>query len=134
MSDRGAKEITPPELVEQVGWTLLMTQPILAPKRVFCKFKTSQLPGPVSSIAIQAGEIYTEVHVLKFENRWTGAVSNIWSNPANWGCGSVPDANTGVFINRGNVIDDKDVIVRSLKINPDAIFTVSPGFTVTITH
>jgi hypothetical protein len=38
---------------------------------------------------------------IKFSNEWTGAVSNVWEDPANWLCGAVPDINTDVLINSG---------------------------------
>jgi hypothetical protein len=34
-------------------------------------------------------------------NNWEGSVSTAWENPANWSCGTVPDANTIVNINPG---------------------------------
>lgn len=35
---------------------------------------------------------------LLTNNLWTGAVDSLWSNAANWSCGSVPTANTDVTI------------------------------------
>ncbi|UAY51123.1 glycosyl hydrolase family 28 protein [Ferruginibacter albus] len=36
--------------------------------------------------------------VIKFAVNWTGAVSTLWEDPANWACGIIPDTNTDVII------------------------------------
>ncbi|MEO6456614.1 MAG: hypothetical protein ABIN97_21240, partial [Ginsengibacter sp.] len=71
---------------------------------------------------------------LSFLATWTGAVSNAWENPGNWGCGIVPDSNTDVIINTGTVTINSNVVCRSLTVNPGVIFTINPGFKLTITH
>jgi FG-GAP-like repeat/IPT/TIG domain len=73
-------------------------------------------------------------YLLKFENVWTGAMSNAWENAANWSCGSVPDANTDVVINNGNVVIGSNVIIRTLRVLAGATVTVNSGYTLTITH
>jgi hypothetical protein len=73
-------------------------------------------------------------YLLKFENVWTGAMSNAWENAANWSCGSVPDANTDVVINNGNVIIGSNVVIRTLRVMAGATVTVNSGYTLTITH
>jgi len=35
---------------------------------------------------------------LRFGNKWTGAQSTSWEEPANWSCASLPDSNTDVVI------------------------------------
>jgi FG-GAP-like repeat/IPT/TIG domain len=81
-----------------------------------------------------AGGANSNVFVLKFSNRWSGAISTDWSNPANWSCGAVPDANTDVVINSGTVVISSNVTIRSLKINPGASLTVAAGFTLTVLY
>ena len=49
------------------------------------------------------GNINSRNFVLKFANSWSGGVSTAWENSANWSCGSVPDANTDVYIDKGKV-------------------------------
>lgn len=71
---------------------------------------------------------------LVFANNWTGSVNNAWENPANWACGSVPDANTDVVINSGSVQVNANTAIRSLIINPGASVTVAPGVTFTVLH
>lgn len=82
----------------------------------------------------QAGNAYSYIYTLKFENNWTGAVSSTWENPANWSCGSTPSNNTDVIINTGNAVISSNVTIRSLTVAAGASVTVTPGFTLTITH
>jgi trimeric autotransporter adhesin len=68
-------------------------------------------------------------------NNWTGAVSTAWENPGNWSCGVVADATTDVVINSGTVIvNSNTAICRTLTLSPGVIFTVNPGFKITIVH
>jgi len=69
-----------------------------------------------------------------FRNEWTGAVDQAWENPANWSCGSAPNANTDVVVKTGTILINSNVTVRSLTVQPGASITVAPGFTLTITH
>ena len=50
-----------------------------------------------------------------------------WENPANWSCGKLPDENTDVIITSGNIVLNTDVTIRSLKLSPQASFTVNSG-------
>jgi hypothetical protein len=45
----------------------------------------------------------SDVNTLKITALWTGAANKDWENPGNWGCGTVPDANTDVYIYNGKV-------------------------------
>jgi Leucine-rich repeat (LRR) protein len=74
------------------------------------------------------------VYTLQFADTWTGAVDSSWEKPANWSCGSVPDANTDVIINNGTIVLNSNTTVRSLLVNPDASFTIAPGFNLIVTH
>ncbi|MBC7938079.1 MAG: hypothetical protein H7Y86_22240 [Rhizobacter sp.] len=78
----------------------------------------------------QVGTAYS----LKFENKWTGAVSNAFENPGNWSCGGVPDGNTDMIINSGNVSVGATSICRTLTLRQGVIFTVAPGVSFTVTH
>jgi hypothetical protein len=71
---------------------------------------------------------------LKFSTTWNGLADNTWENPANWSCGSVPDANTDVYINSGTTILNSNAIIRNINLGSGVNFTVNPGFTFTITH
>lgn len=75
-----------------------------------------------------------DIFALRFVNRWTGAVSNAWENPANWSCGLLPDGNTDVIINSGSVLLSSNGICRTLFVNTGASFTIAPGFVLTVTH
>lgn len=75
---------------------------------------------------------YSRQTVIKFSNTWTGAVSNVWENPANWSCGIVPDANTDVVIPSGTVIVGTNIVIRSLTLGNGATYTITPPNTVTI--
>lgn len=78
----------------------------------------------------------SEVNYLSvlFSNTWTGKINNLWSNPGNWSCGTVPDANTNVAINSGTVVVNVNANARSMYINPGVNFTVSPGINLQISH
>ncbi len=70
---------------------------------------------------------------IKVANEFTNADGNTWENPANWSCGRLPDANTNVIIN-GNATLNSNSSCRTLRVNPGATFTISPGYNLTITH
>ena len=76
----------------------------------------------------------TAASILKFENTWTGAISNNWDNPGNWSCLALPDANTDVIISSGNVLLNISTTIRSLTINSGATVTVIGGNILTVTH
>jgi hypothetical protein len=72
---------------------------------------------------------------IQFINTWTGADNtSVWEDPNNWSCSSVPDNNTDVVINNGNVVLSSNVSVRSLTVSPNANFTVASGYNITISH
>ncbi len=77
---------------------------------------------------------YSEKFTIGFSNTWTGAVNNVWENPANWSCGTVPDSNTDVKILSGTIVISSNAVIRSLQINPTVVFTVNTGYNLTITH
>jgi len=77
---------------------------------------------------------YSNAYELKFKNDWVGTASSSWEDPNNWGCGLLPDANTDVIINSGNVVINSNVICRSLTVASGVTVTVNSGFTITITH
>ena len=68
---------------------------------------TLTLTAPATSLygykyrCVINGNTYSNSFVLKFANNWAGGVSTAWETPANWSCGSVPDANTDVYIDKG---------------------------------
>lgn len=76
---------------------------------------------------------YSTVYIIQFKNNWNGTVSTAWENPVNWDCGTLPDANTDVIIDKdGEVIISSNVSIKSLTLKPGVIFTVQPGYTLTI--
>jgi RHS repeat-associated protein len=81
------------------------------------------------------GTLQSQIFLLKFAMSWEGGTSNAWENPANWNCGSLPDANTDVIVN-GNKANypqvNSNVTVRTLKMNPGASVNVNSGFTLTV--
>ena len=80
------------------------------------------------------GSTTGKVSVLRFVNQWTGAANSLWENPANWSCGTVPDNNTDVIISSGPVTVSSNVLIRSLRIDPDVNLTVNNGYTFIITN
>lgn len=65
---------------------------------------------------------------------WIGMVSTAWENPANWSCGTLPDANTDVIINSGTVVLNSNTSIRSFTIKPGVNFTVTPGNNLIVNH
>ncbi len=77
---------------------------------------------------------FSTVTTLKFVNVWDGSASNLWNNPANWSCNNVPDANTDVVINTGNVVLNVNGTCRSITLGNPATFTANTGFTLQVTN
>jgi hypothetical protein len=78
---------------------------------------------------------YSIVYTLKFEMTWEGTVSNVWSNPANWSCGILPDAGTDVIINAGKANYPQvniNAIIRSIKLNTGTSASVITGFSLKV--
>ena len=65
---------------------------------------------------------------------WTGAIDSTWENPGNWSTDSLPNSNTAVIINSGNVVLKSNTVIWSLTVNPSARFTVVTGNKLIITH
>lgn len=65
---------------------------------------------------------------------WIGMVSTAWENPANWSCGTLPDANTDVIINSGTVVLNSNTSIRSFTVNPNVSFTITPGHNLIVNH
>ena len=77
---------------------------------------------------------YSSIFTLRFTDYWTGAINSAWENPGNWGCGTLPDANTDVIINSGTAIVNSNATIRSLSLAPSVNLTVHSGFKLTINH
>lgn len=52
---------------------------------------------------------------------------------ANWSSNRLPDGQTDVII-IGTATLNSNASCRTLHINPAAVFTISPGYTLTVTH
>lgn len=68
----------------------------------------------------------------RFTNTWRATTSTVWESTANWTEGLLPDANTDVFINSGNVVIKSNVVIRSLTVAPGASVRVQAGYTLTV--
>jgi hypothetical protein len=68
-------------------------------------------------------------------NNWNGSINTAWENPANWSCGTIPDANTIVNIDAPK---PNYPVVRSmasckvLNVATGASVEIQPGFTLNI--
>jgi photosystem II stability/assembly factor-like uncharacterized protein len=82
----------------------------------------------------KVGYFYSRNFSFRFYAKWTGAVDENWENGANWSCGVVPDLNTDVIIESGNVILNTTTTIRSLQVNPLAILNIAPNVTLDILH
>lgn len=85
-------------------------------------------------ISDTAGMQISDTSYLIFEAVWTGSVSNSWSDPANWNCGVVPDANTDVIVLSGNPLVSSNTICRSLSVKSPANVQVASGYTLFISN
>jgi len=77
---------------------------------------------------------YSNPVTLTFANTWTGAVNTSWENTGNWNCGTLPDANTDVYINSGTVIVNSSPTIRSIHLKTGVNFTVNSGFKFIVNH
>jgi len=72
-------------------------------------------------------------NTLRYSNTWIGACKTLatsaWENPANWSFNVLPDANTDVIINNGNINVGTNAICRSLTIQAGAHINVVAGVT-----
>ncbi len=71
---------------------------------------------------------------LKFIAIWTGNFNNQWENPLNWKCQQLPDLNTDVIINNGNIIINANTQVRSITVAAGSGVTVRPGIVLAVTN
>jgi lysophospholipase L1-like esterase len=81
------------------------------------------------------GNTFSNIFLVKIGTGWEGTANAVWENPANWSCGSLPDANTDVIINSGKPnypSVNSNTTVRSLKLNTGATVNVSSGVLLTI--
>ena len=75
---------------------------------------------------------FSTVRTIKFVNTWKGTASNLWSNPANWSCNALPDANTDVIVNIGTPVLNVNGVCRSISVSAGASFTANAGFTLQV--
>jgi RHS repeat-associated protein len=81
------------------------------------------------------GSIYSDIFLLKFGMTWQGTVSNVWENPVNWSCNSLPDVNTDVTIDAGKLNYPQVNVntgVRTIRVNTGGTLTVKTGATLTV--
>ncbi len=87
-------------------------------------------------IALQVNTSIT--NTIQFSNTWIGtstsAAKSAWENPANWSRNVLPDANTNVIINSGNITIGTNAICKSISVNPGAHVTVKSGYTLVVTN
>jgi hypothetical protein len=76
---------------------------------------------------------YSPEYTLKFTFTWKGDISNIWENPLNWNCNTVPDEHTDVILSPAKpVILNSNAKVRTLTIPDGSHITVNPGYTLEV--
>jgi murein DD-endopeptidase MepM/ murein hydrolase activator NlpD len=82
------------------------------------------------------GASFSNTIGLKFASYWKGAVSKAWEDPANWGCGNIPDANTDVVIsgNTNTPEVSSNAVCRSVNLNPGTAVTVKTGWKLDVKH
>jgi RHS repeat-associated protein len=81
------------------------------------------------------GSIYSDIFLLKFGMAWQGTISNVWENPANWSCNSLPDIHTDVTIDAGKLNYpqvNSNTGVRTISVKAGASLIVKTGATLTV--
>ena len=77
--------------------------------------------------AISTGATFT----VSTTTNWTGLLSNLWSDPGNWGCGSLPTAQTDVVIPTGTpnnpVVDIPTAVAHDVTIAASAQLSFQLG-------
>ncbi len=79
------------------------------------------------------GEVsYSNEYTLRFSVKWQGTLNNLWHDPANWACQTLPDAFTDVVIEPGAgvfpVVGNAVIaICRKISIRPGATLRVNTG-------
>jgi trimeric autotransporter adhesin len=74
------------------------------------------------------------VYTLKFSSIWIGGSGQAWENASNWSCGSVPDSNTDVIVNKATVLLNSNRTIRSLLLGQGANIVVAAGNNLSIIH
>lgn len=77
---------------------------------------------------------YSITSIIRFVSEWTGLSSNLWDDPSNWSCGSVPDAFTDVIINTGSVVINVNAECNTLYVSPNASFIVNSGVQIIVSQ
>lgn len=88
------------------------------------------------AITNNAAISYSPEYKLKFAATWTGGISTAWENPANWGCGKIPDQFTDVYIKSDSPnypLVNSNASCRSLRVMPGTTLQVTPGFKLDLT-
>ncbi len=86
-------------------------------------------------ITTVSGTVYSYTNDLKFAATWKGTTNSLWNVASNWECGTVPDANTDVYVLTGvpNLPEvNANTAVRTLTIMNGATVTVNNGVQLTI--
>ena len=82
------------------------------------------------AITTNAGLVYSNTFILRYNMRWTGNSNTDWNNIENWGCYTIPDAKTDVTV-PGNKVNypilNSDNSVNSLIMNPASSLRISTG-------
>ncbi|MFT3681554.1 MAG: hypothetical protein QM791_14885 [Ferruginibacter sp.] len=82
------------------------------------------------------GSTYSTESQVKFNVKWTGAVSTDWQNAANWNCGVVPDANTDVYLQAGitnQPVINNNVLCHSIRATAGISLLVKTNIKLTVT-
>jgi len=77
---------------------------------------------------------YSIPYKLQFLNTWTGMINDRWEEPLNWSCSHIPDENTDVIVNTGNITINVNTTCRSIKLNTGAVLKVAPGIHLTVRY
>ena len=113
-----------------VGFTSSVANPVVQPTVPTTYILTSTYSTNFGNYCVS-----TDTVKVNFENSWTGSVSTVWENPANWSCNVLPDSTTKVHINSGLVnypVISSNPVVGSMDIQPGASVLVKTGYSLAL--
>jgi hypothetical protein len=83
----------------------------------------------------EGNEISSQVFIIRFVNKWIGAVSDDWHEPGNWSCGNVPNEYTDVIISTKSIFLPRirlNASVNSLELEDSAFLNIDEGINLEI--
>ncbi|MDA3614786.1 right-handed parallel beta-helix repeat-containing protein [Polluticaenibacter yanchengensis] len=89
--------------------------------------------SPVTIVKCMVDNVFSDPVYVQIGNYWTGASNSKWHNPLNWSCTQVPDKNTNVVLNEGDMVEiDGRADCKTLTLNEGATVSIKNNQVLTI--